>query len=85
MPRAREGLGYFEEDGKWFTKETNTMPQWAGSCWYYFRFTDTKNGEVAFSLKVDEDWIPVDLYLGGWSMRCCICCTRGSGTMCCTI
>ena len=41
------------------------MPQWAGSCWYYFRFTDNKNGEAMISSKADEDWMPVDLYLGG--------------------
>lgn len=33
---------YFKRDGAWFARETNTMPQWAGSCWYYLRFTDTK-------------------------------------------
>jgi leucyl-tRNA synthetase len=41
------------------------MPQWAGSCWYYFRFLDPKNGESAFSPELDEDWMPVDLYVGG--------------------
>lgn len=33
---------FFQRDGEWFARETNTMPQWAGSCWYYLRFTDTK-------------------------------------------
>jgi leucyl-tRNA synthetase len=41
------------------------MPQWAGSCWYYFRFLDPKNDEAAFSPELDEDWMPVDLYVGG--------------------
>jgi leucyl-tRNA synthetase len=41
------------------------MPQWAGSCWYYFRFLDPKNSDEAFSKQVDEDWMPVDLYVGG--------------------
>jgi leucyl-tRNA synthetase len=41
------------------------MPQWAGSCWYYFRFLDNKNSEEAFSKQADADWMPVDLYVGG--------------------
>jgi leucyl-tRNA synthetase len=56
---------YFQEDGKWFARETNTMPQWAGSCWYYFRFMDNKNTEEPFSKQIDKDWMPVDLYVGG--------------------
>lgn len=64
LARARDWR-YFQKDGKWFARETNTMPQWAGSCWYYFRFIDNKNGEAAFSPKADEDWMPVDLYVGG--------------------
>ena len=46
-------------------RETNTMPQWAGSCWYYFRFLDNKNDQEAFSKQADADWMPVDLYVGG--------------------
>jgi len=64
LARAKDWR-YFKEDGKWFARETNTMPQWAGSCWYYFRYTDNKNSEAAFSSKADEDWMPVDLYIGG--------------------
>jgi leucyl-tRNA synthetase len=64
LARAKDWR-YFKEDGKWFSRETNTMPQWAGSCWYYFRYTDPKNSEAAFSPKADEDWMPVDLYIGG--------------------
>eukprot|EP00522_Entomoneis_paludosa_P011267 CAMPEP_0172445086 /NCGR_PEP_ID=MMETSP1065-20121228/5045_1 /TAXON_ID=265537 /ORGANISM="Amphiprora paludosa, Strain CCMP125" /LENGTH=883 /DNA_ID=CAMNT_0013195881 /DNA_START=156 /DNA_END=2807 /DNA_ORIENTATION=+ len=64
LARAKDWR-YFQKDGKWFARETNTMPQWAGSCWYYFRFTDNKNGEAAFSPKADTDWMPVDLYVGG--------------------
>ncbi len=46
-------------------RETNTMPQWAGSCWYYLRFLDPKNtAEFASREKVDY-WMPVDLYVGG--------------------
>jgi leucyl-tRNA synthetase len=64
LARARDWR-YFQKDGKWFARETNTMPQWAGSCWYYFRFADNKNGKAAISTKADEDWLPVDLYVGG--------------------
>jgi leucyl-tRNA synthetase len=56
---------FFQREGKWFARETNTMPQWAGSCWYYLRFTDPKNAEVAFSQEAYDAWMPVDLYVGG--------------------
>ena len=64
LARAKDWR-YFEKDGKWFARETNTMPQWAGSCWYYFRFLDNKNNKEAFSKQADADWMPVDLYVGG--------------------
>jgi leucyl-tRNA synthetase len=64
LARAKDWR-YFTKDGKWYARETNTMPQWAGSCWYYFRFTDNLNDNEAFSLKADKDWMPVDLYVGG--------------------
>ncbi len=46
-------------------RETNTMPQWAGSCWYYLRFTDPSNHTEAWSKKNEDYWMPVDLYIGG--------------------
>jgi leucyl-tRNA synthetase len=46
-------------------RETNTMPQWAGSCWYYLRYLDARNAEAAWSAEVEEQWQPVDLYVGG--------------------
>jgi leucyl-tRNA synthetase len=64
LARAKDWR-YFQKDGQWFARETNTMPQWAGSCWYYFRFLDPKNDQAAFSPELDEDWMPVDLYVGG--------------------
>ncbi|MBP9673595.1 MAG: leucine--tRNA ligase [Bacteriovoracaceae bacterium] len=51
--------------GKKARRETNTMPQWAGSCWYYLRFCDPRNTEEAFSKKMENYWMPVDLYVGG--------------------
>lgn len=56
---------FFQKDGKWFARETNTMPQWAGSCWYYLRFCDPHNQEKGWSEKAVKDWLPVDLYVGG--------------------
>lgn len=56
---------FFQKGGRWFARETNTMPQWAGSCWYYLRYLDPENGEEAWSSKAYEDWMPVDLYVGG--------------------
>jgi leucyl-tRNA synthetase len=56
---------FFQKDGKWFARETNTMPQWAGSCWYYLRYLDPRNTSEIFSSKAYDDWMPVDLYVGG--------------------
>lgn len=51
--------------GKEARRETNTMPQWAGSCWYYLRFCDPKNSEKAWSSEAEKYWLPVDMYVGG--------------------
>jgi leucyl-tRNA synthetase len=56
---------FFQKDGAWFARETNTMPQWAGSCWYYLRFLDPTNTEAAWSQEAYDAWMPVDLYMGG--------------------
>jgi len=56
---------FFQKDGKWYARETNTMPQWAGSCWYYLRFLDPKNDQEIFSQEQYDAWMPVDLYVGG--------------------
>ena len=47
------------------TRETNTMPNWAGSCWYYLRFVDPRNYDKAWDEKIEQYWMPVDLYVGG--------------------
>jgi leucyl-tRNA synthetase len=47
------------------TRETNTMPQWAGSCWYYLRFLDPRNDEALVDPVAEKYWMPVDLYVGG--------------------
>jgi len=52
-------------DGTRLKRETNTMPQWAGSCWYYLRFVDNKNAAVFIDPQLEKQWLPVDLYVGG--------------------
>lgn len=52
-------------DGQIATRETNIMPQWAGSCWYYLRFLDAHNPEAPFDTAFEQYWMPVDLYMGG--------------------
>jgi leucyl-tRNA synthetase len=56
---------FFQKDGKWYARETNTMPQWAGSCWYYLRFLDPHNTQELCSKQAYDAWMPVDLYVGG--------------------
>ncbi len=53
------------EGGKTYLRETNTMPQWAGSCWYYLRFIDPHNKDAVWSKEKESYWMPVDLYIGG--------------------
>ena len=54
-----------ELDGKRYRRETNTMPQWAGSCWYYLRYIDPTNTERLVDPEKEKAWMPVDLYVGG--------------------
>ncbi len=53
------------ETGKHARRETHTMPQWAGSCWYYLRYLDPHNEKEFVSLEKERYWMPVDLYVGG--------------------
>ena len=52
-------------DGKSGIRETNTMPQWAGSCWYFLRFVDPHNDDEPWNKNIESYWMPVDLYIGG--------------------
>lgn len=54
-----------EIDGVKGKRETNTMPQWAGSCWYYLRYIDPKNEDAIAAPELLKHWLPVDLYVGG--------------------
>ena len=56
---------HIELNGRKATLETNTMPQWAGSCWYYIRYIDPKNDNEIGDKKLLDHWLPVDLYIGG--------------------
>ena len=62
-PPLARATDWLEVDG--WTRETNTMPQWAGSCWYYLRYMDPHNAELPFSPEAEQYWGPVDLYIGG--------------------
>jgi len=67
-PLARAGEDWLRvdlPDGRTGTRETNTMPQWAGSCWYYLRYLDPHNEDEAWSKAAENYWMPVDLYVGG--------------------
>ena len=65
LAKAKDWLEVTLPDGTKARRETNTMPQWAGSCWYYLRYTDPKNDKAAFDPEKEKYWLPVDLYIGG--------------------
>lgn len=62
LARAKDWVELPERSAR---RETNTMPQWAGSCWYYLRYLDPKNSKAAWDKDLEEYWMPVDLYVGG--------------------
>ena len=65
LSNAEEWLNVTDKNGRRGRRETNTMPQWAGSCWYYLRFIDPGNDNVIFDKVKEKYWMPVDLYIGG--------------------
>ncbi len=65
LAKAPEDWLYVELDGRRYRRETNTMPQWAGSCWYYLRFIDPLNDQALVDPAKERAWMPVDLYVGG--------------------
>ncbi len=65
LSNAAEWLNVTDSNGRKGRRETNTMPQWAGSCWYYLRYLDAGNDEAPFSAEKEAYWMPVDLYIGG--------------------
>ncbi len=65
LANATDWLYVIDANGRKGRRETNTMPQWAGSCWYYLRYIDPRNNESIFDKKLENYWMPVDLYVGG--------------------
>jgi leucyl-tRNA synthetase len=66
LARATDWLATVDPaTGRPATRETNTMPQWAGSCWYYLRFLSPTRDDVAWDPAEERYWMPVDLYVGG--------------------
>ena len=65
LSNATEWLFVTDKSGRKGRRETNTMPQWAGSCWYYLRFIDPSNRNQIFDPVKEKYWMPVDLYIGG--------------------
>ena len=65
LSRAADWVQFSDEQGKRCSRETNTMPQWAGSCWYYLRYIDPHNQDEPWSREKERYWMPVDLYVGG--------------------
>jgi len=65
LEKAPKDWLYVELHGKRYKRETNTMPQWAGSCWYYLRFIDPKNDRAMVDPAKEKAWMPIDLYVGG--------------------
>lgn len=66
LAHAEDWLQYTcPKTGRKGRRETNTMPQWAGSCWYYLRYIDPANTEKPWDPEKEKYWMPVDLYVGG--------------------
>ncbi len=65
LSNATDWVNVTLEDGRKARRETNTMPQWAGSCWYYLRYLDPDNLERGWASEKEDYWMPVDLYIGG--------------------
>jgi len=65
LAKAPDEWLYVDRDGKRYRRETNTMPQWAGSCWYFLRFIDPRNSQALCDPVKERAWMPVDLYIGG--------------------
>lgn len=65
LAKVSDWVETVDSSGARALRETNTMPQWAGSCWYYLRFIDPSNPGQPVDPKLEKYWMPVDLYIGG--------------------
>jgi leucyl-tRNA synthetase len=65
LARVKNWIETTDAEGRRVVRDPNTMPQWAGSCWYFLRFLDPMNDEAPWSTEAENYWMPVDLYIGG--------------------
>ncbi|GJM43628.1 MAG: leucine--tRNA ligase [Gemmatimonadota bacterium] len=65
LSKATEWIAVTDASGKQWSRETNTMPQWAGSCWYYLRYIDPHNESALVDPALERAWMPADVYIGG--------------------
>ncbi|MEH6942690.1 leucine--tRNA ligase [Bacillus sp. JJ722] len=65
LANIEEWVNVVDENGRKGRRETNTMPQWAGSCWYFLRYIDPDNNEAIAAPEKINEWLPVDMYIGG--------------------
>jgi leucyl-tRNA synthetase len=65
LEKADDSWLFVELEGRRYKRETNTMPQWAGSCWYFLRYLDPRNTASLVDPVFEKEWMPVDLYVGG--------------------
>ena len=65
LARVTDWIETTDAEGRRVLRDSNTMPQWAGSCWYFLRFLDPKNDAAPWSQEAEKYWMPVDLYIGG--------------------
>ena len=65
LARVKDWIETTDAEGRRVLRDPNTMPQWAGSCWYFLRFLDPMNDEEPWSMEAEQYWMPVDLYVGG--------------------
>ena len=65
LAKIKDWVNVYDENGRHGLRETNTMPQWAGSSWYWLRYTDPHNDQALASKEALDYWSPVDLYVGG--------------------
>ena len=65
LARVKDWIETTDAEGRRVLRDPNTMPQWAGSCWYFLRFLDPMNDEAPWSTEAESYWMPVDLYVGG--------------------
>lgn len=65
LANLKDWVNVTDKNGRHGKRETNTMPQWAGSSWYYLRYIDPKNDKMLADPKKLDYWLPIDLYVGG--------------------